>query len=100
MYLKSHVPSGRRNRLGLDRVDPRTWRSLIEGPLEAPDGLLVAFCHNLDATIRKVSNETGHALALGRVLSEIPESDALHAAGNEKALRDNHHDGNGTRGGL
>src|SRR5687768_11227081 len=72
-----------RGRLGVvdgHRGDARPAGTLPQRALHACHRFVVAFHHRLDAPVGQVAYPPRDALAVGDVLREIAEPDALHAA--------------------
>ena len=82
--LSRHAKAGEASRrLDLDRIDIidacAGWPAPY-GHLEALYRVDVAFRHNLNAAVVLIAHVPLNAFALCRVLDEVPEPDALHAA--------------------
>src|SRR5687767_13423940 len=68
--------------------DARAARAHAQRPFDAGDRLGLAFDKRFDAAVRQVSHPAGHAFAVGDVLGEPAESDALDPPADSKSSRD------------
>src|SRR5688500_7402708 len=80
---------------GLDRevFDAGAGWTLGQRALDAGHRLDLAFDQGFDTAVRAVPDESGHALAHGRVLREVAEPDPLDAAGDDVMTGDDHASG-------